>query len=242
MRRPGPSRCWSCPPSRRRRSPALCRPPPRRPSRRSATSGRSCSRATATRSPSGGRRARATWPARCAAAAPWWPTTTGPTIRRCPTCSRSSAGRTPTAKTRASCPRFDCVYGPEVATLPGQLEFTGRTWKGYLEDLPAECTLPAPGIGDPFRKASASRSTSRARTRSPTSARSPTTASAAGPTWSPLSQLRTDLAAVETTPAWSLDRPGHLPRRAGSRPAPIPPGRRATRASTPSCATGRRAS
>ena len=114
------------------------------------------------------------------------------------------SGQDATAKTRSSCPRFDCAYGPEVPTLPGQLEFTGRMWKGYVEDLPAECTLPAPGIGDPFRKASASsqyvtRQNPFSYFRSITDDRERCRTHMVA-----LSQLRTDLAAVETTPAWSL--------------------------------------
>jgi hypothetical protein len=114
------------------------------------------------------------------------------------------SGQASTARTRAGCPRFDCVYGPEVATLPGRLEAAGRSWKGYVEDLPTECTVPAPGIGDPFRKATAAsqyvtRQNPFTYFRSITDDRERCRTRVVG-----LSQLGTDLAALDTTPAWSL--------------------------------------
>ncbi len=41
-----------------------------------------------------------------------------------------------------------CVYPADVPTLPGQLTASGRTWKGYLEDMGAPCRHPQTGTVD----------------------------------------------------------------------------------------------
>jgi len=52
-----------------------------------------------------------------------------------------------------------CVYPPSVLTLPGQLAASGRTWKGYMEDMgnsaaePATCRHPALNAVDDTQKA-----------------------------------------------------------------------------------------
>jgi hypothetical protein len=117
------------------------------------------------------------------------------------------SGQPSTDATQGNCPRFDCVYEPGVPTLPDQLEAAGRSWKGYVEDIPAECALPAPGIGDPFRTATRSsqyvtRRNPFAYFRSITDDRDRCRARVVG-----LGRLRTDLATVASTPAWSLVAP-----------------------------------
>jgi len=46
-----------------------------------------------------------------------------------------------------------CVYPTTVATLAGQLTSSGRTWRGYMEDMGAPCRHPALGAVDDTQKA-----------------------------------------------------------------------------------------
>jgi len=46
-----------------------------------------------------------------------------------------------------------CVYPASVPTLAGQLTSSGRSWKGYMEDMGAPCRHPAPGAIDGTQKA-----------------------------------------------------------------------------------------
>jgi hypothetical protein len=48
-----------------------------------------------------------------------------------------------------------CVYPSSVPTLAGQLGATGRSWKGYMEDMGTPCRHPAIGSQDPTQKATA---------------------------------------------------------------------------------------
>lgn len=48
-----------------------------------------------------------------------------------------------------------CVYPAAVPTLPGQLRASGRTWKGYLEDMGTPCRHPAIGAADDTQQAEA---------------------------------------------------------------------------------------
>ena len=114
------------------------------------------------------------------------------------------AGVEPTAKTKADCPRFDCTYGKDVPTLANQLDAAGKTWRGYLQDLPARCPVPVDGNGDPFFKAT--RASQYATRHNPfvyfhavTDARASCRERVV-----PLSKLTRDLAAAGRTPAWSL--------------------------------------
>ena len=70
-----------------------------------------------------------------------------------------TSGHTSSAVTRANCPLYDCVYeSPTDANLGDQLEAAGRTWKAYLDGMPAPCTHPAiEGGGDPYQHGYATR-------------------------------------------------------------------------------------
>lgn len=46
-----------------------------------------------------------------------------------------------------------CVYPTSVHTLAGQLSSSGRSWKGYMEDMGTPCRHPAIGAQDPTQKA-----------------------------------------------------------------------------------------
>lgn len=46
-----------------------------------------------------------------------------------------------------------CVYPSSVPTLAGQLSQTGRTWKGYMEDMGTPCRHPKVGSPDDTQKA-----------------------------------------------------------------------------------------
>lgn len=114
------------------------------------------------------------------------------------------SGQPPTDATRAACPRFDCAYAADVKTLPDQLEATGRSWKGYFQDLPAPCPVPQDGRGDPFRsptKASQylTRDNPFVYFHSITDRRAACLEHVV-----PLRGLKADLRTVATTPAWSL--------------------------------------
>jgi hypothetical protein len=117
------------------------------------------------------------------------------------------SGRPPTARTRADCPRFDCVYGPEVRTLADTLQAAGHSWKGYMEDIPAPCALPVEGRGDPFRKATrgsqyATRHDPFVYFRSITDDRARCRSHVVG-----LSRLSKDLAVAERTPDYAFITP-----------------------------------
>ncbi len=86
------------------------------------------------------------------------------------------SGQGPDSATQADCQTYDdfvsvgtvapdqavgdgCVYPSSVQTLPDQLEKSGRTWKGYMEDMgnsataPATCRHPALGAVDDTQRA-----------------------------------------------------------------------------------------
>lgn len=90
------------------------------------------------------------------------------------------SGQAPTLATQADCPAFvdvlpglpsadkqvlgqGCVYPASVKTVAGQLRATGRTWKGYMEDMGDDpvrdngvaCAHPAIGTADRTQQASA---------------------------------------------------------------------------------------
>jgi len=46
-----------------------------------------------------------------------------------------------------------CVYPASVPTLAGQLTSSGRSWKGYMEDMGQPCRHPAPAAIDDTQKA-----------------------------------------------------------------------------------------
>ena len=46
-----------------------------------------------------------------------------------------------------------CVYPASVPTLPGQLEKSGLTWRGYMEDMGSPCRHPALNTQDDTQKA-----------------------------------------------------------------------------------------
>lgn len=69
-----------------------------------------------------------------------------------------TSGHTSTATTKANCPLYDCVYeSPADTNLGDQLEAAGRTWKAYLDGMPAPCTRPVEGGGDPYQHGYATR-------------------------------------------------------------------------------------
>ncbi len=92
-----------------------------------------------------------------------------------------------------------CVYPATVPTLPGQLTSSGRTWKGYMEDMGTPCRHPALGAVD---------DTQRARVGDQYAVRHNPFVYFAGITGSPqcqqsdvdLSRLPADLATTATTP------------------------------------------
>ncbi|WP_427136525.1 alkaline phosphatase family protein [Pseudarthrobacter sp. S9] len=75
------------------------------------------------------------------------------------------SGQGSNADTRKDCPTFSplsssgtaaqgqiqgtgCVYPSSVPTLAGQLTSAGKTWKGYMEDMPTPCQHPELGAKD----------------------------------------------------------------------------------------------
>jgi phosphatidylinositol-3-phosphatase len=46
-----------------------------------------------------------------------------------------------------------CVFPRKVATLPGQLDAAGLTWRGYMEDMSRPCQHPVLGTPDPWQHA-----------------------------------------------------------------------------------------
>lgn len=117
------------------------------------------------------------------------------------------SGQAPTALTRADCPRFNCVYDADVPTLAGTLTAAGRSWRAYMEDIPAECALPIERHGDPFKRATAglqyaTRHNPFTYFRAVTDDRDDCRAHVVG-----LAALRTDLQSIDTTPSWSFISP-----------------------------------
>jgi hypothetical protein len=117
------------------------------------------------------------------------------------------AGVAPTATTRADCPQFNCTYAKDVQTLPNQLDAAGRNWRGYFQDLPAPCSVPVDGNGDPF--GGATRRSQYATRHNPfvyfhaiTDARATCRKHVVG-----LPNLTRDLASADRTPAWSFVGP-----------------------------------
>lgn len=133
------------------------------------------------------------------------------------------SGQGPNAQTQADCQTYSpfvgtgtaspgqfvgdgCVYPADVPTVAGQLSETGRSWKGYEEDMGAACRHPSPGAVDDTQKA---------RIGDQYAARHNPFVYFAGITGSPdcarndvdLGALRTDLARVATTPNLSMITP-----------------------------------
>jgi hypothetical protein len=63
-----------------------------------------------------------------------------------------TSGNTPNASTKADCFQYDCIFEPPAdRNIGDQLEETGRTWKAYMESMPAPCTHPTvSGALDPY--------------------------------------------------------------------------------------------
>ncbi len=63
-----------------------------------------------------------------------------------------TSGNPPNASTKADCFQYDCMFeAPSDRNLGDQLEETGRTWKAYMESMPAPCTHPTvSGSLDPY--------------------------------------------------------------------------------------------
>ena len=63
-----------------------------------------------------------------------------------------TSGNASNADTRADCIAHYCPYpAGQDANIGDQLEAAGRTWKGYMESMPAPCTHPAVvGAADPY--------------------------------------------------------------------------------------------
>lgn len=133
------------------------------------------------------------------------------------------SGQGPNAQTQADCQTYSpfvgtgtaspgqfvgdgCVYPADVPTVAGQLSDTGRSWKGYEEDMGAACRHPSLGAVDDTQKA---------RIGDQYAARHNPFVYFAGITGSPdcarndvdLGALRTDLARVATTPNLSMITP-----------------------------------
>ncbi len=99
-----------------------------------------------------------------------------------------------------------CVYPADVPTVAGQLSDTGRSWKGYQEDMGTACRHPSPGAVDDTQKA---------RVGDQYAVRHNPFVYFAGITGSPdcawndvdLGALKTDLTTVATTPNLSMITP-----------------------------------
>jgi phospholipase C len=99
-----------------------------------------------------------------------------------------------------------CVFPASVPTIASQLTSVGKTWKGYMEDMGTSCRHPALGSVDDTQKAKVG---------DQYAARHNPFVYFAGITGSPdcakndvdLSALKTDLAAVQTTPNLSMITP-----------------------------------
>jgi hypothetical protein len=133
------------------------------------------------------------------------------------------SGQGPNAETQADCQTYTpfvgtgtvspgqavgtgCVYPSTVPTVAGQLSASGRTWKGYMEDMGSACRHPALGAVDDTQKA---------RVGDQYAARHNPFVYFTGITGSPdcarndvdLSRLKTDLASASTTANLSMITP-----------------------------------
>ncbi|MFM9918391.1 alkaline phosphatase family protein [Lacisediminihabitans sp. H27-G8] len=80
------------------------------------------------------------------------------------------SGQGPNAQTQADCQTYSpfigsgtvspgqavgngCLYPASVPTVAGQLSASGRSWKGYMEDMGSACRHPAVGAVDDTQKA-----------------------------------------------------------------------------------------
>lgn len=133
------------------------------------------------------------------------------------------SGQGPNAQSQADCQTYSafvgtgtvspgqavgdgCVYPSTVPTVAGQLSASGRTWKGYMEDMGSACRHPALGAVD---------GTQKARVGDQYAARHNPFVYFAAITGSPgcarndvdLTQLKTDLASISTTPNLSMITP-----------------------------------
>jgi len=63
-----------------------------------------------------------------------------------------TSGNSPTAATKADCFQYDCIFEPPSdQNIGDQLEASHRSWKAYLESMPAPCTHPTvSGSFDPY--------------------------------------------------------------------------------------------
>ena len=63
-----------------------------------------------------------------------------------------TSGNTPNAATKGDCFQYDCIFeAPLDRNIGDQLEERGRSWKAYMESMPAPCTHPTvSGQLDPY--------------------------------------------------------------------------------------------
>ncbi len=62
-----------------------------------------------------------------------------------------TSGNPPNSKTKADCFSYDCVFeSPHDANIGDQLESAGKTWKAYMESMPAPCAHGVEGAGEPY--------------------------------------------------------------------------------------------
>lgn len=63
-----------------------------------------------------------------------------------------TSGNTPNASTKADCFFYDCIFeAPSDRNIGDQLEERDRSWKAYMESMPAPCTHPTvAGQFDPY--------------------------------------------------------------------------------------------
>lgn len=99
-----------------------------------------------------------------------------------------------------------CVFPSTVKTVADQLTASGRTWKGYMEDMGTPCRHPALGAVDDTQKAKVGDEYA-ARHNPFVYFQSITGSAACAKNDVDLSKLPTDLASVSTTPNLSLITP-----------------------------------
>jgi len=141
------------------------------------------------------------------------------------------SGQPPNLQTQADCPVFaemlpgvvredgvavgeGCVYPRSVPTVANQLEDSGQSWRGYMEDMassvaagePASCRHPALGAADPTQKARADDQYA-ARHNPFVYFHSIIDFASCQRNDVDLDQLRQDLASESTTPAYSFISP-----------------------------------
>jgi phospholipase C len=133
------------------------------------------------------------------------------------------SGQGPNAQTQADCQTYSpfigtgvvnpgqavgngCVYPSTVPTVAGQLTESGRTWKGYMEDMGSACRHPALGAVDDTQKARAGDQYA-ARHNPFVYFAGITSSSACAVNDIDLSKLKSDLASVSTTPNLSMITP-----------------------------------